>query len=172
MSKTLILVRHASAEEDNFRVKDFDRQLVSKGLSEAAVMGKWFSQNGIKPDRFITSSAARAYKTAEVVADQLRVDISQIVQTESLYNGGPKAYLAAINDTPKETSVVILFGHNPDITYFAEYLSGKDLGSMKKGSAVILNFKNLEWDEVSAKTGVFVSYTTPKDVIKAQGENE
>lgn len=171
MSKTLILVRHASAEEDNFRVKDFDRQLVSKGLSESAVMGKWFNQNDIKPDRFITSSAARAYKTAEIVADQLKVDISRIVQTESLYNGGPKAYLDAINTTPKDTSVLILFGHNPDITYFGEYLSGKDLGSMKKGSAVILNF-NLEWDEISAKTGVFVSYTTPKDVIKAQGENE
>ncbi|HEV7382094.1 MAG TPA: histidine phosphatase family protein [Dyadobacter sp.] len=172
MIKTLILVRHATAEEDNFRIKDFERQLVSKGLSEAALMGKWFRQNAIDPDRFITSTAARAYKTAEVVADQLHVDISGIVLEGSLYNGGPKAYLSAVNDTPKDTSVLVLFGHNPDITYFGEYLSGKDLGSMKKGSAVILNFQNLEWDEISAKTGVFVSYTTPKDVIKEQGENE
>jgi phosphohistidine phosphatase len=172
MKKTLMLVRHATAEEDNFRIKDFDRQLVSKGLSEAALMGKWLGQHGIKPDRFITSTAARAYKTAEIFADQLHVDIADIALEASLYNGGPRAYLSAVNGTPKETAVLVLFGHNPDITYFGEYLSGKHLMSMKKGSIVTLEFKDLEWNEISADTGTFVSYTTPKNVIKEQEENE
>ena len=171
MKKTLILVRHASAEEDNFRVKDFDRQLISKGLSEAAIMGKWLSEKKITPDHFVTSKAARAYKTAEIIADQLHVNIADIVQNSTLYDGGPRAYLGAVNQTPEDANKLILFGHNPDITYFGEYLSGGNIGSMKKGSIAILEFENLKWEEVSAKTAKLVSYTTPKDVKEAQGEN-
>jgi phosphohistidine phosphatase len=171
MKKTLILVRHASAEEDNFRVKDFDRQLVSKGLSEAAIMGKWLVEKSITPDRFVTSTAARAYKTAEIVADQFRRNVSDIVKIDSLYDGGPRAYLGTVNNTPEDVEKLILFGHNPDITYFGEYLSGGDIGSMKKGSIAILEFENLKWEEVSAKTAKFVSYTTPKDVKEDQGGN-
>lgn len=172
MKKTLILVRHASAEEDNFRVKDFDRQLVSKGLSEAAIMGKWLAGKSIIPDRFVTSTAARAYKTAEIVADQLHINISDIVLNSSLYDGGPRAYLEAVNTTPDETDKLVLFGHNPDITYFAEYLSGSDIGSMKKGSIAILEFEDLKWEEISSKTAKLVSYTTPKDAKEAQERNE
>jgi phosphohistidine phosphatase len=170
--KILILVRHASAEDDNFRVKDFDRQLVSKGLSEAAVMGKWLSEKKITPDRYITSKAARAYKTAEIIADQLHYGIDNIVLDGSLYDGGPRAYLTAVNSTPVDTNMLILFGHNPDITYFGEYLSGSDIGSMKKGSIVILQIEGLKWEEISAKTASFVSYTTPKAVKEAQEGNE
>lgn len=171
MKKILILVRHATAEEDNFRVKDFDRQLVSKGLSEAAMMGKWMVEKNIKPDRFVTSSAARAYKTAEVMGDQLRINIDDIKSDRTLYDGGPRAYLSVVNNTPAETEMLILFGHNPDITYFGEYLSGSDIGSMKKGSMVILEFEDFAWAEISAKTAKFISYTTPKDAKEARGEN-
>lgn len=171
MKKTLILVRHATAEEDNFRVKDFERQLVSKGLSEAAIMGKWLVEKGIRPDRFVTSSAARAYKTAEVMGDQLHINIDDIVTNKGLYDGGPRAYLEEVNNTPADMELLIIFGHNPDITYFGEYLSGGDIGSMKKGSMVTLEFDNFNWNEVSAKTARLVSYITPKDVKEAHGEN-
>lgn len=167
MKKTLILVRHATAEEAHFRMKDFERQLVSKGFTEAAIMGKWMVEKGIKPDRFLSSPAARAYKTAEIVADQLRINIDEIVLDRDLYDGGPRAYLSAVTTTPPETEMLVLFGHNPDITYFGEYLSGSDIGSMKKGGVAIIDFENFNWDEVSSKTGSLVSYTSPQDVIKS-----
>ena len=164
MKKTLILVRHATAEEQNFRVRDFDRQLIGKGLSEAAVMGKWLVENNIVPDRFITSEAPRAHKTAEVMADQFHLDISKIISTRSLYDGGARSYLSCVNTTPEDTGILILFGHNPDISYFGEYLTGANIGPMKKAGIVILEFKDQKWEEISAKTGKFVSYITPKQV--------
>ncbi|TDE16579.1 SixA phosphatase family protein [Dyadobacter psychrotolerans] len=167
MKKTLILVRHATAEDHSFRVKDFDRELVSKGLSESAIMGRWLVEKNIKPDHFVTSPASRAYKTAEIVADQFHLDISEIELVSDIYDGGPKAYLSAVNRTAENTEKLILFGHNPDISYFGEYLSGKNIGSMKKAGMVILEFEDLKWEEISAKTATFISYITPKEVKEA-----
>ena len=164
MKKTLILVRHATAEEQTFGKKDFDRNLNQKGLDEAALMGEWLAETNVRPDIFITSPASRAHNTAVIIAEKLGVDLQSLISKSDIYDGGPTAYLGAINTVPDEFSKLILFGHNPDITYFAEYISGADLGSMKKGSVAIIDFENLSWAEISAKTGNLSLYKTPKQL--------
>ena len=164
MIKSLILVRHATAEDAGFGVKDFDRELVGKGLMESAVMGRWLSSKGFSPESYITSQAARAWKTAELVAEQLKFDKDKIVPLRDLYDTGLRGYLEAVNKAPAYAESVILFGHNPDISYFAEYLSGANIGSIKKAGIVVIEFEGFKWSEVSGKTGKFISYTTPRDV--------
>ncbi|MCE7061280.1 histidine phosphatase family protein [Dyadobacter sp. CY343] len=164
MKKMLILVRHATAEDQSFRVKDFDRNLNNRGLAESEVMGKWLAEANVKPDIFISSPAARAFKTAEIFAKQLGVNTASINFKPEIYDGGPRAYLSAINSVSEDFSSLILFGHNPDITYFAEYLSGGNIGSMKKGGVAFIEFDNQKWEEISAKTGNLVLYKTPKQV--------
>jgi phosphohistidine phosphatase len=164
MKKTLILVRHATAEDQSFRIKDFDRNLNNKGLSESVVMGKWLAENKIKPDVYVSSPASRAYKTAEIIAGELDVDISSVKTQAGIYDGGPRAYLHAVTTVAEGFSMLMLFGHNPDITYFAEYLSGSSIGSMKKGSIAVIEFTDQKWEEISAKTGDLVLYKTPKQV--------
>jgi len=167
MKKTLFLVRHASAEDQDFGMTDFDRQLTDKGLDEAAIMGKWLSDKKINPVHFITSLAPRAYKTAEIIAGKVNYTVSEIQTLRSLYDGGPNSYLSSVNSAPESADNLIIFGHNPDITFFGEYLSGKMLGSMKKCSIVILEFENQKWEEISANTGRFISYTTPGQIREA-----
>ncbi|WP_031529405.1 SixA phosphatase family protein [Dyadobacter crusticola] len=164
MKKTLILVRHATAEDQTFRTRDFDRNLNNKGLAEAEIMAKWLVSSNVKPDIFISSPASRAFKTAEIFANQLGVNVASINSRADVYDGGPKAYLTAVNTVSNDFSTLILFGHNPDITYFAEYLSGSNIGSMKKSGIAFIEFKDLNWEEISAKTGDLVLYKTPKQV--------
>jgi len=164
MKKTLILVRHATAEDQSFGTKDFDRKLNQKGLSEAALMGEWLAETNVKPDIFISSPAARAYKTAEITAEKLGVNAASINSDADIYDGGPKAYLDAVNTVSEDFSKLMLFGHNPDITHFAEYISGASLGSMKKGSVAIIDFEDLKWEEISARAGNLTLYKTPKEV--------
>lgn len=164
MKKTLILVRHATAEDQSFRMKDFDRNLNAKGLSEAEAMGKWMASEKITADLLMTSPAFRASKTAEIIGKALGFDKAALISRSEIYDGGPKAYLHAVNKAQANVASVMLFGHNPDITYFAEYLSGADLGSMKKGAIAVIEFEDLEWAEVSAKTGKLALYKTPKQV--------
>jgi phosphohistidine phosphatase len=164
MKKTLILVRHATAEDQKMLAKDFERELVGKGKTDAIAMGRWLAWKNIYPDYLVSSSAARASQTAGIMADQLQFPSSGIVLEDILYDGGPRGYLSVVNAVQADKEVVALFGHNPDITYFGEYLSGADLDSMSKCSLVIIEFDNLEWAEVSAKTGNFILYQSPKQL--------
>ena len=127
-------------------------------------MGKWLVQEGVKPDIFVSSPASRAFKTAEIIAGQYKVSIDAIETQAGIYDGGPRAYLQAVTSVPEQYSTLMLFGHNPDITYFAEYLTGASIGSMKKGSAAFIEFKDQKWEEISAKTGDLALYKTPKQV--------
>ena len=164
MKKTLILVRHATAEDQTLLTKDFDRNLNEKGLRESAKMGEWLAAANIKADIYVTSPAARAYQTAEIIAEKLGVSADALTLDKDIYDGGPTAYMHAVNSVSEDLSTLMLFGHNPDITYFAEYVSGKSLGSMKKGSVAIIEFEDFQWAEVSAKTGNLTLYKTPKEV--------
>ena len=168
MKKTLLLVRHAKAEDQSKMFKDFDRELVSGGIMDSARLGHFLNVEGIGVEHIATSSAVRTFQTAKIIAEQLKFEVDQIESVEKLYSGGPQAYLAVINATPETVSTLLVCGHNPDISYFAEYLTHSDLGSMQKCSLVIIEFDELAWAEVSAKTGTLKEYLTPQS-LKERG---
>jgi len=164
MGKTIFLVRHAKAEEGSFHFADFQRELISAGIMQSARMGKKLADLGIPIEAFRTSPAPRAAETARIFAEQIQFPVEQIVPIQGLYDGGPRAYLAAINELPEDVKAVAIFGHNPDITFFGEYLTKQaNGGSMDKGSFVHLKvLPSLSWAEVGSKTCEFVAYHTPK----------
>lgn len=159
MKKTLYIVRHAHAEDlGNVRMfKDFDRQLTSKGVMQSAKLGQYFKNQGIKVDFYLSSPAARAAETAKILLEQLGLNDDQLQLEENLYGGGPRAYLKGINAIDNKASSAAIFGHNPDISFFAEYLTRDDIqGSIKKASVIQLEFEGLEWNEISGNTGSLV----------------
>lgn len=153
MQRTLYLIRHAKAEDRSFFVQDHDRNLVPEGIMAAARMGAYLRHNDVKADHMISSTANRAKDTAKIFAEQLHFDTDQILLDEHLFDGGPRAYLAAVNALPDTCTSVFLVGHNPDISYFAEYLTHQDIGSMSKGAVTAITFDNISWAEVSARIG-------------------
>lgn len=163
MKRYLYIVRHAKAEDSSSFFNDFNRELTPAGTMDAARMGKFLAEQGLKPDQLVSSSAARAFQTSRIMAEQLGVGEEQIQTTRDLYDGGPKAYLSAVNNAPAHAENVMIFGHNPDVSFFAEYLTHASLDSMSKGSVVVVEFENMEWATVSAKTGKFLNYYSPKE---------
>ncbi|WP_128544641.1 SixA phosphatase family protein [Larkinella soli] len=164
MKKTLYLVRHAKAEDRAMFQRDHDRDLVPEGIMAAARMGRHLAAQGIQPDCLISSTANRARDTGKVVAEQLKIDPETILLDEKLFDGGPKAYMAAINGLNENWQSAMLFGHNPDISYFAEFLTHADVGSLSKGATVTIEFDDLRWAEVSGRTGRLVSVVSPKQL--------
>ncbi len=153
MTKTLLLVRHAQAEDQSKMFKDFDRELTSRGIMDAARLGHELKKKDFTVDQLKTSAAARTQQTTKVIAEQLKIDVDTIEAVDDLYGGGPQAYLAALNTTPDTTQTLLLCGHNPDISYFAEYLTHADVASLEKCTLLVINFGELGWAEISAKTG-------------------
>lgn len=158
MKKTLFLVRHATAESPAPMFKDYERELTGEGYIEAARMGAFLFNQGLKVDRLVASSAFRTRQTAQVFAEQLHFDWDQIELLDNLYDSGPRAYIAAVNTTPEHISTLMLVGHNPDISYFAEYLTHGFSQMMDKAGVCAIEFEGLQWSEISGRTGHLVVY--------------
>lgn len=167
MKKILYLVRHAKAEDRASFQRDHDRELVPEGIMAAARVGRHLAAMGVKPDCLISSTANRAKDTGKVMAEQLHIDPETLVLEPKLFDGGPKAYMAAINEIASNCQSAMLFGHNPDISYFAEFLTHADVGSMSKGAVAVIEFEGLEWAEVSGRTGHLVDLIAPKKIKEA-----
>ena len=164
MPITLYIVRHAKAEDRAIFMSDFDRKLTSDGVMAAARMGRYLKEKAILPDVITSSMAPRASETAKVIAEQIGYDLAQIEFNEKLYEGGPKAYLAAINNVPATSQSAMIVGHNPDVSYLAEFLTHQSIGSMSKGAVVAITFENLAWAEVSGRTGSVAFKIAPKQL--------
>lgn len=164
MSLTLYIVRHAKAEDRSLFMTDHSRELTSDGIIAAARMGRYLYQKQVRPDIIISSTAPRAKDTAQVIAEQIGFDPSQIQLNDTLYEGGAKAYMAAVNALPAGTQSAMIVGHNPDVSYFAEFLTHEDIGSMSKGAVVAVSFSDVDWPEVSSRTGSVAFQVAPKQL--------
>lgn len=164
MPITLYIVRHAKAEDRATFMADHDRRLTAEGVIAAARMGRYLRGKGIKPDAMVSSTAPRAADTARVLAEQLGTDPAQIRLDGALFDGGPKAYLAVVNALPSEVQSVMVVGHNPDVSYFAEFLTHQSIGSMSKGAVVAVTFENLSWADVSGRMGHVAFQIAPKQL--------
>jgi phosphohistidine phosphatase len=166
MPLTLYIVRHAKAEERAMFMADHDRQLTPDGIIAAARVGRYLHRQTICPDVIISSTAPRAKDTAKVMAEQLGCDPAQLELNDLLFDGGPKAYLAAINAVPDTAQSAMIVGHNPDVSYLAEFLTHENIGSMSKGAVVAITFENLNWAGISGRTGSVAFQISPKQIPK------
>jgi phosphohistidine phosphatase len=160
MKKNIFIVRHASAEDigSGAVVRDFDRELIPKGIMESAKVGKYLMDYFPNIEAIYTSGALRALGTATYIAEQIKFDTEKIEVKEVLYGSGPRGYLEVINKIPEEVTNAMIVGHNPDITYFVDYLTKDDTeGNMKKATAIHLQFDGFKWEEVSQNLGTFVT---------------
>ncbi|MDP5140681.1 MAG: histidine phosphatase family protein [Spirosomaceae bacterium] len=173
--KTLYLIRHATAEDgsSSSMFRDFDRDLISSGIIEAARMANYMSSKSYNIDLIVSSKANRAFGTAKIMAEQWKMDVDEIQLDDNLYGGGPRAYLAALNQLDESVNSVVMVGHNPDISFFGEYLTRDDTGGqMKKAGVLILTFTDLKWAEISNKSGSVKAYHDPKNILEENEVND
>lgn len=161
MSKTLFLLRHAHAMDKGVGQKDIDRELDSIGLQNSTRMGINFSNKSLQFDIIICSPAARAHQTASLIAEQLKYETSRIHKNEEIYEASVRTLLQVVNRFKDEWNNVLLVGHNPSITYLAEYLTGAEIGNMTTCGVCRIEFTAEKWEEISEGTGELINYEYP-----------
>jgi phosphohistidine phosphatase len=161
--KTLFLVRHAEATYGS--VTDKQRSLSSGGMIDAARMGKHCSAKLAGVQYLIASPAERTLMTAQVLSEQIGFDFGKVHLAEDLYEGSPRNYLATVNTIPEGYDQVMMIGHNPSITYLAEYLSHAQIGDMPTCGIVAIQFSDLKWTEVSGRTGKLLFFNSPDKLM-------
>ncbi len=170
MNKLVYLIRHASAEDlgNSSMLKDIDRELISRGIMESARMGKYLAKVGVSFDKIVSSPANRALNTAKIIGEQVGIGSDDIEINENLYGGGPRGYLSTLNQLPESINSVAIVGHNPDISFFSEYLTRDDVGgSFEKATVLALSFE-CSWAEVSSKLGSFVERYTLESIKEVE----
>lgn len=154
MAKHLYLVRHAEAVVKESRQDDHSRELTPKGVRDALHLGARLKEQNHTLDLLVSSSALRAEQTTTLIAETLNLD--RILLEDLLYEAPVRLLLEYVNNLEDSCHNVMLTGHNPGITYFAEYLTKADIGDMVPGRMVIVQFSVASWKEVGGGMGMVV----------------
>ena len=95
----------------------------------------------------------------------MKLDSSQIVENEELYEASVRTLLNQISKLDKSLKSVIIIGHNPAITHLCEHLSKDEIGHLPSGSMVYLSFVNIGWNELAKGTGYLEEIKFPDQII-------
>ena len=160
-TKTLYLLRHARAMDKTGSQKDIDRELNSVGLQNSTRMGIFIDKEKESFDIIITSPAIRAQTTASLIAEQIAYNTAKIHTNDEVYEASVRSLLKTVNQLKDEWNSVLIVGHNPSVSYLAEYLTREEIGNMTTCGLVKIGLEVNSWEEVSEGLGQLISYNYP-----------
>ncbi len=160
--KRLYLIRHAKSSWDSHQSSDFERELNKRGKRDAPFMSKLLKKEKVKPDIIYSSPAVRALTTAEIFANELYYPKEKIVCEQNIYESGIFELEEITRNIPDINSTVIMFGHNPGITSYANHLGDKYIDSMPTCSIVGIELGVNSWKEVERGKGKTFLFEYPK----------
>lgn len=117
--RRLVVMRHAKAEP--FAVSDHDRELLPRGVADAAAAGGWARDEGVVPDHVVVSSAARTQGTWASFASTCGGS-PEVLTDRSLYAAGTDAAFEILRTVPADAVTVMLVGHNPTMASLVHLL--------------------------------------------------
>lgn len=145
--KTLYLLRHAKSSWQDPNLPDIERPLLEKGLKRSKLIIDYFLKHNIKIDLIISSPAVRAFATAEIFARALNYPVENIRQERKLYYGDSDAFYQQFLDVPSDVNSMMLVGHNPAITTFANQFLEKKIDYLPTSGVVSISFQTEKWEK-------------------------
>ena len=168
--KHLILVRHAKSSWKDSTLEDHERPLNKRGKREAPFMAKKFGEQKMKVDLIVSSTAERAMSTAKEFAKKLDYKAGKIVGDAELYLVEADELLAYVKKFDDDNKCVMLFGHNPGLTWFANYLTNGKIENVPTSGIVAIDFDVKSWNEIAEGTGIVRFFEYPKMYLKEDEE--
>jgi phosphohistidine phosphatase len=160
--KTLVIVRHAKSSWDNAVLSDHQRALSKRGLKDAPIMGARLADWGPPVDRVISSSATRALTTAELITHEMGLPWDEIQIEDALYHATEEDMIDLINEQEDYLDGLMLFGHNPGMTYLVNGLSDLDLDNLPTCGVAVLQFDVNSWSEIGDEIATTADFDFPK----------
>ena len=164
--KTLTLVRHAKSSWDHPELDDRDRPLNKRGERDAPIMGQRIAAAGIRPSLIIASPATRAWSTAKIIANEISYPREFLQRESKLYHASVDTMLDVLVAQDTEFHSIMLVGHNPGMTTFANYLSPGITNNLPTAGVLSVSFEQDDWNLYSAPKTELVRYDTPKSALR------
>lgn len=121
--KRLLVIRHAKSAWPTGEVKDFDRPLNERGVSDAPMMANRLIKLRAVPDLLVASPAKRASSTAKLFGGEWGYMPDEIIYKPELYHAPASVFYDVISSIDSEYNTIAIFSHNPGITEFVNQLT-------------------------------------------------
>lgn len=162
--KTLLILRHAKSSWKYPELSDYDRPLNRRGKRDAPRMGKFLREQGLIPDRLLTSSAKRARKTARKVAKACGYT-GKVKKLDAFYDSVPGVYYETLQALPDKYQSVMVVGHNPTMEQLVRSLTG-EFRRMPTAALAHIELPIQHWEALHLDTiGTLVNLWTPKTLF-------
>jgi phosphohistidine phosphatase len=166
--KTVLLMRHAKSSWDEPGVPDHDRPLNSRGKRDAPRVGRLLKEQGLRLDQIVSSTAKRARKTAQKVAEACEF-AGEIALTDQLYLAAPQAYVHYLQGLTDDCQTVLVVGHNPGLEGLLDLLTGR-YEPLPTAALAHVAFDIDSWHELSPqRPGSLLNLWRPKELDSADG---
>lgn len=163
--KTLIIVRHAKSSWDNIGQDDIERPLNDRGKKDAPEMAKRLKDRNIKIDKFVSSPAKRAKRTAKYFAEAYDVDKKDIVLIDELYEASPANFYQVAAQLKDDWDIVAIFSHNPGITSFVNSLTNVQIDNMPTCGVFAVSIPGNQWANFKSEEKSFLFFDYPKNPL-------
>ena len=153
--KTLMVLRHATAEKNGPDGRDFTRPLTAAGREEARTQGQRMRGEGRVPSLVVTSAAVRAVETAHD-AVQAFSPTPPVQTLEALYNASGHELFSALQELPEPSGTVLLVAHMPGVAELV-YLLLKPTQSPSlnfvPGTYAVMELNIARWVDIAPAKG-------------------
>jgi len=152
--KRVIIVRHAKTISYNYD-NDIERELTDRGEEDAEMISLELKKSNISADLIISSPAKRAKQTVEIYAGTLDYPKKSIRFEKKLYSGkSPENFLNMLRELEDEKNTVFVFGHNPSVYYYMNYLLRDFTDDVPTCSTVGIDFDVDSWENIKERSGI------------------
>ena len=160
--KTLTILRHAKSSWGDDNLVDHERPLNSRGKRDAPVMAARMAREGIRPSLILSSSAKRAWSTAKEVAKEISYPAEFLQRERDLYHAGVSRLLDVLAEQDDGFNNILLVGHNPGLTDFANYLVPDLTNNIPTCGYVAVSIDMDDWNLNNARSIELITYDYPK----------
>jgi phosphohistidine phosphatase len=161
--KILTLVRHAKSDWNDRRLSDNQRILSPRGERDAPMMGKRIAALGIRPSLMISSPAVRAWTTAKYFATEFGYPTEFLQREEAIYLATLEDLLGVVMAQDDGFNSIMLFGHNPGLTEFANFLVPGLTNNLPTAGVVAVQIDQEDWDLYNQPDTELITYNYPKN---------
>ena len=147
--KNLTIVRHAESAPQDVQYLDKNRPLTKNGRNDALLISQRIRDTGIKPSKILSSSAARAWETALIIAKTINYSENLLTKDDRLYLADIYNLVCIIEEQNQDVNNLMIIGHNPGLIELINLLSIKKIANLSTCDAVSLNINIDDWSLIT-----------------------
>jgi phosphohistidine phosphatase len=147
--KTLYIVRHAKSSWKYPELTDEERPLLEKGKKRTRKVIDYLLDKNTKVDLIISSHAVRAMETARILAHALGYPEDNILISRQVYHANAEQLYDQFFDLSDEVEDLMIVGHNPAFTNFANHFLDKKIDWLPTSGIVSVSFNTRLWVNIN-----------------------